>query len=195
MSLTKCHSAPAFAAIHGGQPVCAPAGPSARGLAALCAGQPGSAAAAGPVNGGPAPGCRPAVHQLAEAEHAAKRRLHVGARRGESTGSIHSSWRPCWSCRRCTLAPARLQLSPAAAAPPCTVHFAHCCLPRRGPTCSPSTAACRHTHQLLHFTPNHCILQAFCSMAESTGGLAVEPVDLATRLLDLQVGASFVFLT
>ncbi|KAI7841466.1 hypothetical protein COHA_004861 [Chlorella ohadii] len=28
--------------------------------------------------------------------------------------------------------------------------------------------------------------EAFCSMAESTGGLAVEPVDLATRLLDLQ---------
>lgn len=31
--------------------------------------------------------------------------------------------------------------------------------------------------------------QAFCSMADSTGGLAAETRDLMLRLLDLQVGA------
>ena len=115
-----------------------------------------------------------------------------------SMGASHFNGRPCWFCRCCTLATAQpaaqpcLQLGSACSSALLPLHrLAQYTLH----TVAWPAEALHATPQLLPATPYHRLLQAFCSMAESTGGLAVEPVDLATRLLDLQVGASFVFLT
>lgn len=85
-SVRSCCNLPALclAAILASQPDAQAAGPAARGLAALPAGLPGGTAAAGQNHRRPAPCRRPAVGQLAEAEHAAQRRLHRRALASEA---------------------------------------------------------------------------------------------------------------